>query len=109
MRTKYNIEDRILAYTLYRTGETCIGLFDIKKIAELTSHSVDSYLMKVDQFKGIAGPRKKIYKDGDIGPGLNEWAKEDVQVWTDYKDTDLADVKFLAKKILQEKFAARRR
>ena len=96
---------------MYRIGipYTGIGLYDIKKIAEITGHSAASYTMKIDQFKGISGPRKRIYVEDAIsntGPGLNEWAKEDAQVWNDYKDTTNEDLIFLAKRILNEKFAA---
>lgn len=105
MRNKYNREDRIIALTLYRTGEDCIGLFDIKKIAQITDHSVDSLKMKVDQFKGISGPRKKAFVDGDIGPGLNEWADEDAEIFAEYKETDTERLTFLAKLILKERFA----
>ena len=105
MRNKYNREDRIIAFTLYKTGEDSIGFFDIKKIAQITGHSVDSYKMKIDQFKGIAGPRKKVFIDGDIGPGLNEWADADQKVWDEYKDTDSLSLVFLAKMILKERFA----
>lgn len=106
MRNKYDREDRIIAYTMYRNKKLEIGLWDIKRIAEVTGHSIDSLTMKVDQFKGIASPRKKKYVEGKaIGDGLNEWATEDAAIWNEYKDTNLLNLSFLAKIILKDKFA----
>jgi hypothetical protein len=89
---------------MYRNKALEIGLWDLKRIAEVTGHSIDSLTMKVDQFKGIASPRKKKYVEGNIGDGLNEWAVADAAVWNEYKDTNLLNLNFLAKLILKEKF-----
>jgi len=104
MKKRYSKEDRVIAFTMYRNKSLEIGFFDIKRIAEITGHSTDSYKMKIDQFKGINGPRKRIYKDGDIGPGLNEWAKEDEDVVNEFKNTDIKLLNILAKNILDNKF-----
>jgi hypothetical protein len=106
-RNGYVLEDRILAYTMFRNGKTEIGLWDIKKIAQLTGHSVDSYKMKIDQFKGIVSQRPKKYVEDQsaIGhAGLNEWADMDEAVVIDYKDRDIDDLINVSKIILVEKF-----
>ena len=102
---KYTNEDRLIAYAMYRSKMLEIGFFTITKIAELTGHSADSFQMKVDQFKGIAGPRSKKFgrKENDFGPGLNEWAEADEQIFQQHKNTTTED---LAKRILNEKFKA---
>jgi hypothetical protein len=64
--------------------------------------------MKVDQFKGIASPRKKKYVEGDAGSGLNEWAEADEDIAAEYEDTSLPNLVFLAKLILKEKFETSR-
>jgi hypothetical protein len=89
---------------MYRNKEMEIGLWDLNRIAQVTGHSADSLTMKVDQFKGIASPRKKKYVEGNIGDGLNEWADADAAIWNEYKDTNLLNLNFLAKLILKEKF-----
>lgn len=107
MRNKYDRESRIIAYTMYRNQKLEIGLWDIKRIAQVTGHSADSFSMKVDQFKGINACRHKKYVEGrdDYIPGLNEWAEADQIIWNEYKDTNLLNLNFLAKMILKEKFA----
>ena len=107
MRNKYDREDRILAYTMYRNEDLEIGLWDIKRIAQITGHSAASYSMKVDQFKGIKSIRRRIYVEdaaSNKAPGLNEWAHADEDVVKEYQFTDLEQLNFLAKKILTEKF-----
>lgn len=107
MRNTYSREDRIIAYTMYRTGMHSIGFWGRKRIAHVTGHSADSFSMKIDQFKGIASPRKQTYIEDaktNLAPGLNQWADADEVIWNEFKDTSLADLKFLAQKILTEKF-----
>jgi hypothetical protein len=106
MRNAYTLEDRILAYTMFRNGKMEIGLWDIKRIAQVSGHSIDSLKMKVDQFKGIVGERYRQYiEDRDhLKPGLNEWAETDERVHTDYKGMDMEELLNVAKRILAEKF-----
>jgi hypothetical protein len=65
--------------------------------------------MKVDQLKGIASGRKKIYREDKDGvrPGLNEWAADDERMWNEWKDTSLDVLNTLAKNILNNRFEAR--
>jgi hypothetical protein len=105
-RNAYTEEDRIVALAMYRNKKLEIGLFDIKRIAQITGHSAASFSMKVDQFKGIAGPRHKKYVEDrdDNRPGLNEWAAEDERIWSEFGSTVTADLNILAKQILINKF-----
>lgn len=103
-RNSYTMEDRIIAFTLYK-GKSIkegIGLFSMSRIADLTGHSIASFQMKVDQFKGVAGCRTKIQSDATFGPGLSEWAEMDELVWKTFKDTDIATLIEVAKKILKD-------
>jgi hypothetical protein len=107
MRNKYDREDRIIAYTMYRNKALEIGLWDIKRIAEVTGHSAESFDMKVNQFKGLASNRRPHFIDDgrdDYRPGLNAFNKVDAAIWNEYKDTNLLNLNFLAKLILKEKF-----
>jgi hypothetical protein len=106
MRNKYSEEDRLIALAMYRSKKLEVGLFSIKKIAELTGHSAASFSMKVDQFKGIAGRRRKTYVEGrdNCKPGLNEWAEEDERIWSEFAATNSTDIINLAKIILNNKF-----
>lgn len=107
-RNSYTMNDRIIAFALYKQGSIdSIGLFDIKKIVELTGHSKASFQMKVDQFKGVAGCRKKAYIPDAEGPGLSEWAEADEAVWNLYQDTDPAAMTKIAKEILCQIFSNR--
>jgi hypothetical protein len=83
-----------------------IGLWDLKRIAQVTGHSADSLTMKVDQFRGINSCRHKKYVEGrdNYMAGLNEWADADAAIWNEYKDTSLLNLNFLAKIILKSKF-----
>jgi hypothetical protein len=109
MGNAYTLEDRIIAFTLYR-GKTIkegIGLFSMQRIAELTGHSIASFQMKVDQFKGVAGCRKKRECHANFGPGLSEWAEMDELVWQTHKDTDIKALTEVAKKILKDLWSKR--
>lgn len=106
MNNAYTLEDRILAYTMFRNKKMEIGLWDIKRISQVSGHSIDSLKMKVDQFKGITGMRHRRYvEDRDhLKPGLNEWAQTDERVVTDYGHTDIDELIKISKNILAEKF-----
>jgi hypothetical protein len=106
MRNAYTLEDRILAYTMFRNGKMEIGLWDIKRIAQVSGHSIDSLKMKVDQFKGIVGERYRQYiEDRDhLKPGLNEWAETDERVHADHKNIDMTALINISKVILAAKF-----
>ena len=106
MRNQYSLEDRILAYTMFRNKKMEIGLWDIKRIAQISGHSIDSLKMKVDQFKGITGMRHRRYvEDRDhLKPGLNEWAETDERVVTDYMKSSTSELIVISKRILAEKF-----
>jgi len=101
---KYTFEDRVIAFTLYK-GKTIkegIGLFSMERIAELTGHSISSFQMKVSQFKGVAGCRTKTQCDATFGPGLSAWSEMDELVWNAHKDTEIAKLTEVAKKILKD-------
>ena len=103
-RNSYTMEDRIIAFTLYK-GKSIkegIGLFSMDRIANLTGHSIASFQMKVDQFKGVAGCRSKIQGDATFGPGLSEWADMDQLIWDSHKNTDIAKLTEISKKILND-------
>jgi hypothetical protein len=79
----------------------------MQRIAELTGHSIASFQMKVDQFKGVAGCRKKRESIANFGPGLSEWAEMDELVWQTHKDTDIKALTEVAKKILKDLWCKR--
>lgn len=102
-KISYSMADRIIAFTLYKGRlKDGIGLFSMKRITELTGHSAASFQMKVDQFKGVAGCRKKTYTEKEFGPGLSEWAVMDERVWNKYKDIDPTELIKIAKDILNK-------
>ena len=102
----YTIEDSLLAYTMFRNKKMEIGLWDIKRIAQVSGHSIDSLRMKVDAFKGITNQRHLYYVEGrdDRKAGLNRWAKIDENVIADYKTVSTSELMIIAKRILAAKF-----
>jgi phosphoglycerate dehydrogenase-like enzyme len=102
----YDDTSRLLAYTMYRTNEMDIGIWGLKRIAELVGHSAASLRMKVSQFDGISRNRDQIGNKNSAGPGLDNFTDEEIQMVRDYKDVDTKHLTKTCKTILRELWAA---